>query len=570
MRHTFRGIARGRYVGALELSVFLFCTLFALIGRAEPEPSSSKAPKANAPKVLSRAISFEGFSFPSEEQSVAGASHEEMQTVVEEELQATGLKVIASQGSTFGDFHPDEAELVLSGQFFKLICDTSATRLNCVVGLEWVLKDLEAGEVLYRARTFGSLHKSNEIAPKAAAASLVRSALSSLLSKKKFRSLTRATNSKGKKATSAVILKRCSSIPTAPETNSDPAMDSIAVVKTEEGIGSAFFISDDPFLITAAHVATSKKVEVYFRNGHKSVAETIVVNRRADVALLRIKQAPETHSCLQAADSSQFRIGAPLYALGAPAGERLAFSMSRGILSGVRLMGSTRHLQTDASISPGNSGGPLVNSSGQVLGVTSWKLTGDGVEGLGFAISIDDALSRLRVSFDDMTSAAAFKLPPISKGKSSLSPYEEKPDREPTLDPESVTWTNDERDERAKRREAILKKRRIAQLQKERTPVYVPIMKWGGLTLAIGGTGLIIGSAIMYDSSRMDVNEYQTVRLLNDIGWITAGLGTASFIISFPLTPKVTEADLEAAENAQASAEVGVTAAGQLAVRGSF
>ncbi len=90
-----------------------------------------------------------------------------------------------------------------------------------------------------------------------------------------------------------------------------------------------------------------------------------------------------------------------MYALGSPTGDALAFSVSRDIVSGPRTIEGDSFVQTDASLSPGDSGGPLVDADGRVVALVSCKVTGEGVEGLGFGVPSATALDALGVEFGE-------------------------------------------------------------------------------------------------------------------------------------------------------------------------
>jgi S1-C subfamily serine protease len=100
--------------------------------------------------------------------------------------------------------------------------------------------------------------------------------------------------------------------------------------------------------------------------------------------------------------------GAPVWVVGVPLSADLAFSLSQGILSGTPSVNGRPFLQTDASVSPGNSGGPLVSAQGGRLGTVSWKLVGAGAEGLGFAIPAASAERELGITW----ASASGPLPP--------------------------------------------------------------------------------------------------------------------------------------------------------------
>jgi serine protease Do len=161
-------------------------------------------------------------------------------------------------------------------------------------------------------------------------------------------------------------------------------------------MGSGVLISEDGFIWTAAHVVQSAElVEVEFIDGDIYEAEVISSNPQADVALIKISSKFELKQKYVAkiGDSDKVEIGEDVFVLGAPRGYKQ--SLSRGILSGryepenlsndfIKI----QFLQTDASVNPGNSGGPMFNMKGEIIGIASRISTNSGgFEGIGFAMS---------------------------------------------------------------------------------------------------------------------------------------------------------------------------------------
>ncbi len=158
------------------------------------------------------------------------------------------------------------------------------------------------------------------------------------------------------------------------------------VVRTSDGIGSAVSVSPDGYLLTAAHVVSGhekKTVTVIPRGGKELKARVVRYDESSDVALLKIEAGPAVAAC-PALSQTAAKAGEDVYVVGAPAGEELSFSMSRGILSAASgASDGNEYLQTDASINPGNSGGPLLNSTASVLGIVSWKMSGTASRRIG-------------------------------------------------------------------------------------------------------------------------------------------------------------------------------------------
>lgn len=165
----------------------------------------------------------------------------------------------------------------------------------------------------------------------------------------------------------------------------------------EFGHGSGFLISQDGYLVTNAHVVegtTSSMIAI--ENPHLEVykAKVIGIDRRADIAVLKIESSNENFPYLSFGNSDAIRLGDPCYLIGSPHHENLRNTYTVGIISGknrnIRRKGSIENLiQTDAASNPGNSGGPLLNSDGEVIGVL--KSGFNRLEGLSFAIPSNTA-----------------------------------------------------------------------------------------------------------------------------------------------------------------------------------
>lgn len=158
--------------------------------------------------------------------------------------------------------------------------------------------------------------------------------------------------------------------------------------------GSAFFISKDGYLLTNHHVVEDASKVTIRLNDRREIDATVVgSDERTDVALLKVKGSnfPE----LRTGNVDRLRVGEPVLAIGSPFG--FDYSASAGIVSAKmrNMMGETSvpFIQTDVALNPGNSGGPLFNQNGEVVGVNSRIFSGTGgYMGLSFSIPIDVAM----------------------------------------------------------------------------------------------------------------------------------------------------------------------------------
>ncbi|MDX6689440.1 MAG: hypothetical protein QOG15_897 [Solirubrobacteraceae bacterium] len=171
-----------------------------------------------------------------------------------------------------------------------------------------------------------------------------------------------------------------------------------------QGLGSGFVLDASGEIATNAHVVTTgegrsirkaREVYVAFADGNQVPATIVGFDPNADVALLKIKTAGLTLRPLPLGTAHDLQVGSPVAAIGSPFGEPQSLSVgvvsavNRSIksLTGFEIAGA---IQTDAAINHGNSGGPLVNAAGQVLGINSQiQSTSGGGEGVGYAVPVD-------------------------------------------------------------------------------------------------------------------------------------------------------------------------------------
>jgi len=173
-------------------------------------------------------------------------------------------------------------------------------------------------------------------------------------------------------------------------------------VVTMEGLGSGVVISAAGEIMTAAHViSAAENVTVTFLNGEEVPAKVVTSNIDADVALVKLIWLPKNLVVAPLANSDEVKIGNQVIVIGAPMG--LSHSLSVGHISG-RMKNDGRYdnfssvefFQTDASINHGNSGGPMFNMQGQVIGIVSFILSqSGGFEGIGFAVTSNVAKNEL-------------------------------------------------------------------------------------------------------------------------------------------------------------------------------
>jgi S1-C subfamily serine protease len=163
---------------------------------------------------------------------------------------------------------------------------------------------------------------------------------------------------------------------------------------TLPGLGSGVLISADGKVMTAAHVVqTADEIKVQFKNGEVSTATVLTSDPAADVALLQLAQVPPGVAVARLGDSDEAEVGDEVFVVGAPLG--MSHTLTVGHISARRKlntmfgdMSRAEFFQTDAAINQGNSGGPMFNMAGEVVGVVSHIISKSGAfEGLGFVVT---------------------------------------------------------------------------------------------------------------------------------------------------------------------------------------
>jgi serine protease Do len=169
----------------------------------------------------------------------------------------------------------------------------------------------------------------------------------------------------------------------------------------QQGVGTGMIINQDGYILTNYHVVQgAQQVKVVLSNGKQANAKVINYDANYDVAVIKITDKVEIPAVVELGDSDNIQVGESVVAIGNPLGTDFFGSVTSGIVSALnrKIDGDTNkasYIQTDAAINSGNSGGPLINSSGQVIGINTAKIKQSGVEGLGFSIPINAVKNKI-------------------------------------------------------------------------------------------------------------------------------------------------------------------------------
>jgi len=165
----------------------------------------------------------------------------------------------------------------------------------------------------------------------------------------------------------------------------------------DKGTGSGIIYKEDGYIITNQHVIDgASQLEVILNDGRTFEGRVIGQDVKTDLAVIKINGSKLPVGKL--GDSSKLKVGELAVAIGNPVGEQFSGSVTAGIISALNrsiTIGGEKKLeliQTDAAVNPGNSGGALANKNGEIIGINSAKLESLSIEGMSFAIPINDAI----------------------------------------------------------------------------------------------------------------------------------------------------------------------------------
>lgn len=173
--------------------------------------------------------------------------------------------------------------------------------------------------------------------------------------------------------------------------DAEAAYQSVFVVYSGNAVGSGFAVGEN-CIVTNAHVIVKPSdVVIQTYGGEEYPVFIIGVDEEKDIAVLGVENV--TLPYFKLADKNAVHIGEDVFAIGAP--KSMTYTLTKGILSAKdRLVGADTYYQIDAAINEGNSGGPLLNGQGEVLGINTMKIADS--EGIGFAIPMDIVCEYLR------------------------------------------------------------------------------------------------------------------------------------------------------------------------------
>ncbi len=180
--------------------------------------------------------------------------------------------------------------------------------------------------------------------------------------------------------------------------DAEKAYDSVFVLQSGDTLGSGFAFGENAIITNAHVISDSTRIYVTDHDGNTTEGYLAAIDEDLDLAVVGVAGA--SYTPIKPADLSKIASGDDVYAIGAP--NSMAYTLTKGVISSKeRTAGDKVYIQTDAAINHGNSGGPLLDDSGRVVGVNSLKMSDS--EGIGLAIPIDTVKSFLTANGISLT-----------------------------------------------------------------------------------------------------------------------------------------------------------------------
>jgi serine protease Do len=332
---------------------------------------------------------------------------DEFTDAFKEELEKFSFKTVGDTNALFEDPSTWKSEILVAGLVKDLkanICypmagfgNFSSSKGEAFLKVDWQIYSKLDRSVVHSVTTEGASTGKEAVAggDTVAVINAFSQATRNLLADSRFRDLV----AKGGQTIKDTTFKSGESLVIATasskKVSSDPAewADAVVTVFAGRGHGSGFVISDNLIMTNHHVVGDSNSVAIKFSNGIQVIGKVVASNSGRDVALVKIEGSLPKHFKMERAAPT---VGSDVYAIGSPLDEKFHSTVSRGIVSGVREEHKKRFIQSDVNVRPGNSGGPLVNKQGDVIGITvSGLVVNNDAQGINFFIPIDDALKSM-------------------------------------------------------------------------------------------------------------------------------------------------------------------------------
>lgn len=334
---------------------------------------------------------------------------DEFTEAFKEELEKASFKTVGDTNALFEDASTWKSEILVAGLVKDLkanICyphagfgNFSSAKGEAYLKVEWQIYSKLDRSVVHSVVTEGASKSSTAVGggDSTVVLNAFAQATRNLLADEKFRAIA----SRGGEAVKEQVTISSDKFVIANNpskkigTNTNDWVSAVATVFAGNGHGSGFLISEN-LIVTNHHVVgESKSVNVKFGNGVELLGNVVASNSAKDVALVRVNAVLPKYFSL---NKNLPEVGADVFAIGTPLDQNLSSTVSKGIVSGLREQLPNKFIQSDVNLKPGNSGGPLIDKSGNVVGVAvSGLVINNNTQGINFFIPINDAIAALNI-----------------------------------------------------------------------------------------------------------------------------------------------------------------------------
>jgi S1-C subfamily serine protease len=329
----------------------------------------------------------------------------EFDEVFREEFESANYKVVGDPEALFDDPSSWAAEFLIGAMVTDMdmsIC-SSALGVKGEIYLEvnWQVYSRLDRRVVYKTETEGS-HEVTEPTDQTIDDLVLYAfgmATQNLLADPKFYALLAGETQVAAQSPALfnkVILAKSTPFKKQIEETINDVRPGVVTVFAGEGHGSGFFIDAEGHLFTSAHVVRGAKfIKIKLVTGREILGEVLSKNPQIDIALIKVS---EQNMVPLPINDKELNVGVPVYAIGSPLDQTLGSTVTRGILSAYRTVKGNTFIQSDVNVLPGNSGCPLVDQKGNVIGVSvSGIFLGGAPAGLNFFVPINHALKSLNI-----------------------------------------------------------------------------------------------------------------------------------------------------------------------------
>ena len=340
-------------------------------------------------------------------------SGDELTEVFRDELERFGYTVVGDPDALFDDPAAWKAELLVAG----LVTDMQATAIYPWAGygnyskskgeaymkVEWQVYSRLNRQVVQKTVTEGTgvVKKARNLGAEDCFFDAFAMSVHNLLADKDFHNLVVSQSPEINVSVPKDLTLSPPEVYTATlSEHLNDVRSAVATVYAGDGHGSGFFLDARGYLLTNEHVVRQAKlVKIKLASGREILGEVVRTSAPRDTALIKVEEQETPALPIRRSDVA---VADEVFAIGTPLGEGLSTTVSKGIVSAFREMDGVKFIQSDVNIQPGNSGGPLVDKDGNVIGIAAMGLSSSGaMTGVNFFIPIIDALGALGVAIGE-------------------------------------------------------------------------------------------------------------------------------------------------------------------------